>query len=286
MPQPGGIPSCSVPSTRDSSASQARIPPATLNPSLPQSKREGKSPVSGTFGGHDEKCREWQNPVMSEGLRLGVVDDHPAILRGILSILLELCPEITETFTTSTVAALLCAQRSLDVVVLDVRLADGSDPAANVAAVVEAHLPVLLYTQEQRRGVLARCFRAGALGVVDKSEHPSVLADAIRVVAKGDPYLSSGWAAAVEDAEDWPVPDLTPRESEALGLYATGLPLKSVARRMRVSEDTVKEYLDRVRRKYTRVGRPAYTKVDLYQRAVEDGYLPPPGEGLPTDPVP
>ena len=32
-------------------------------------------------------------------------------------------------------------------------------------------------------------------------------------------------AAAVEDADDWPVPELAPRESEALGLYATGLPL-------------------------------------------------------------
>jgi DNA-binding NarL/FixJ family response regulator len=220
---------------------------------------------------------------MSEGLRLGVVDDHPAILRGILTLLVELCPEITETFTTSTVAGLLGVQRSLDVVVLDVRLADASDPAANVAAVVDAGLPVLLYTQEQRRGVLARCFRAGALGVVDKSEDPGVLAAAIRVVARGEPYLSSGWAAAVEDADDWPVPDLAPRESEALSLYATGLPLKSVARRMRLSEDTVKEYLDRVRRKYTRAGRPAYTKVDLYQRAVEDGYLPPPGETMPGD---
>ncbi len=226
---------------------------------------------------------EWQTPGMSEGLRLGVVDDHPAILRGILTLLVELCPEITETFTTSTVAGLLGVQRSLDVVVLDVRLADASDPAANVAAVVDAGLPVLLYTQEQRRGVLARCFRAGALGVVDKSEDPGVLAAAIRVVARGEPYLSSGWAAAVEDADDWPVPDLAPRESEALSLYATGLPLKSVARRMRLSEDTVKEYLDRVRRKYTRAGRPAYTKVDLYQRAVEDGYLPPPGETMPGD---
>ncbi|MGB2699677.1 MAG: response regulator transcription factor [Candidatus Phosphoribacter baldrii] len=216
--------------------------------------------------------------VMGQGLRLGVVDDHPAILRGVLALLIELCPEITETFTTSTVAALLGARRSLDLVVLDVRLADGSDPAANVEAVVRAGLPVVLYTQEQRRGVLARCFRAGASGVVDKSEDPAVLASAIREVASGKPYLSSGWAAAVEGADDGLVPDLAPRESEALSLYAAGLPLKSVARRMRVSEDTVKEYLDGARVKYTRVGRPAYTKVDLYQRAVEDGYLPPPGE--------
>lgn len=39
---------------------------------------------------------------------------------------------------------------------------------------------------------------------------------------------------------------------------------------------TVKEYIDRIRAKYARVGRPAPTKVDLYRRAVEDGVLPGP----------
>ena len=219
---------------------------------------------------------------MENGLRLGAVDDHPVLLRGVLAIVVELCPEITETFTTSTVSALLGAQRSLDVVVLDVRLDDGSDPVANVEAIVAAGLPVLLYTQDQRVGVLARCLRAGALGLVDKSEEPAVLVSAIRLVAKGQPYFSSGWASIVEGGEGWPIPDLGPRESQTLSLYATGLPLKSVARRMRISEETAKEYLDRARKKYTLVGRPVNNRVDLYIRTVEDGLRPLPGDA-PSD---
>jgi DNA-binding CsgD family transcriptional regulator len=52
--------------------------------------------------------------------------------------------------------------------------------------------------------------------------------------------------------------------------------LKSVARKLAISEDTAKQYLGRVREKYANAGRAAPTKMELYYRAVEDGYLPPP----------
>ena len=66
---------------------------------------------------------------------------------------------------------------------------------------------------------------------------------------------------------------LSEREREALRLYAANLPAKSVARRMGVSEGTVKVYLRRVRSKYQALNRPAATKLDLYRRAVEDGIV-------------
>ena len=49
--------------------------------------------------------------------------------------------------------------------------------------------------------------------------------------------------------------------------------MKSVARRLGVSIHTAKGYIDRVRDKYTRAGRETSTKLDLHQRAVEDGLL-------------
>jgi hypothetical protein len=41
---------------------------------------------------------------------------------------------------------------------------------------------------------------------------------------------------------------------------------------------TIEDYVRRIRAKYARAGRPAMTKVDLYKRAVEDGFLPAPNE--------
>jgi len=44
---------------------------------------------------------------------------------------------------------------------------------------------------------------------------------------------------------------------------------------MMISEETVKQYVSRVREKYARAGRYAPSKLELYYRAVEDGHLPP-----------
>ena len=49
------------------------------------------------------------------------------------------------------------------------------------------------------------------------------------------------------------------------------LPLKTVARHLNVSYETAKTYLDRIRDKYAQAGRPAPTKLDLRDRALEDG---------------
>ena len=78
------------------------------------------------------------------------------------------------------------------------------------------------------------------------------------------------WAEAIRSGIG---PELAPRETEAITLYAAGLPLKSVATRMGLSQETVKQYLNRCRAKYAAVGRPAQTKTELYRRAIEDGYL-------------
>jgi len=61
-----------------------------------------------------------------------------------------------------------------------------------------------------------------------------------------------------------------------LRLYATGLPIKSVARRLGIGGETAKQYVRRVREKYAQANRAAPTKVDLYHRAVDDGQLPSP----------
>lgn len=211
-----------------------------------------------------------------EGLRLGVVDDHPPILRGVIDGLRDLLDPVLCAVTAATVPELLASGEDVSMVLLDIHLNDDSDPAENVEILVSRGWPVLLYTQEHRASVVSRCFRAGASGLVNKHEDLAVLAGAIRRVAAGEPHFSPQWAASLADDTSWRVPDLTSREAEALRYYATGLPLKSVARRMNIAQDTAKEYLIRTRRKYAQAGRPAATKTELYIRAVEDGHVPGP----------
>ena len=222
-----------------------------------------------------------QPPASEPHLRIGVVDDHPVIVAGVLAALQAHLPQVQVVATGVTVDELLSGAppERFDVVVLDLQLGDGTDPADNVARLVALGVPVLVFTQaDHLRGVIARCFRAGARGLVTKHEELAVLAQALREVAGGGTHFSPTWAAALESAVE--APELAPREAQALRLYATGIPLKSVARRMGVAEDTAKEYVDRARRKYAATGRPVGSRVDLYVSAVQEGLVqfpsPPP----------
>lgn len=205
-------------------------------------------------------------------LAVGVVDDHPAISAGVANGLVADLPD-GSTFALHTDLEGLLTERHLDVVLLDLSLGDDSEPVENVRRVLARGWHVLIYTQVQHPGQLAKCLRAGALGVVGKHQQWSVLAEAVIVVARGQAYLNAQWATAMEALEGTSIPSLAPREAEVLRLYAAGLPLKSVARQVGVAEQTAKEYLVRVRRKYEEAGRPAPTKTHLLRRAVEDGHL-------------
>lgn len=98
---------------------------------------------------------------------------------GVLTALSELLGSHSAV-TASTVADLLELATDLDLVLLDLQLGDDSDPAQNVERIVGRGWPVLLYTQETRGGVVARCLRAGAGGLVTKGEDLAVLAEPSR----------------------------------------------------------------------------------------------------------
>lgn len=215
-------------------------------------------------GCHDERV---------DAIRLAVVDDHHVIIESVPDVLARRVDLADDCVQAQTVDDLLQQAREFDVVVLDVRLSDDSVPEDNVRRLRERGWNVVLFTQEPRPAVLGRCLQAGANAAVGKHETLDVLAEAVETAARGEEYLNTEWAAAVEAMRTERVPDLSPREREVLELYATGLPLKSVARRLAIGEETVREHLRRVRRKYAAAGRPADTKTDLYVRAVEDGHL-------------
>ena len=211
---------------------------------------------------------EWLGP------RVALVDDHPAILRAVTGEI-SAAFHVAEVFGARHVDEVVATPGPYEVVILDVQLADDSDPADNVRRITERGWPVLLYTQETNARMVARCFRAGAKGIVGKSQDLADLLEAVALISDGQPYLSGEWAAALS-SDAVAIPSLAPREAEALRLYASGLPMKSVARRMGISPETVKDYLMRVRRRYDEVGWPAATKTELYVRAVEDGLVEPP----------
>lgn len=217
-----------------------------------------------------------------QSLRIAAVDDHPALLAGLELELARLDPLLVFVATAPTVPDLLARLRAApapenvvpDVVLLDLRLGDGSTPAQNVAALVEAGSRVLVYTEGRQHAEASEAIAAGAQGVLLKDRPVATVAEALRVVAEGDTVPSAETAAALQLDEEL-ASHLSPQERRVLELYAGGMPARSVALRLGVTLETAKSYLKRIRAKYAAVDRPAYTRMELYRRAVEDGVLAP-----------
>jgi DNA-binding NarL/FixJ family response regulator len=208
---------------------------------------------------------------------IAAVDDHPIVLDSVAGWVLAADGDMRVVGTAATVDALLAGPgRRAHVVLLDLDLGDGTTVERNVAAILAAGPAVLVLSASDKPLAVRAAMRAGALGYAVKSEQARQIQAAIREVAAGRDWISPrlAYILATDDAADKPA--LSDQERRALQLYATGMPMKSVARKMTISDETVKQYLGRVREKYSRAGRAAPTKLELYHRAVEDGHLLPP----------
>ncbi|WP_415971659.1 response regulator [Rhodococcus sp. 077-4] len=210
-----------------------------------------------------------------EARRIGLVEDHESVALGLKAMLADE-PDLDLVSIAATVGELLAQQQTLDLVVLDLRLGDGSSPRSNVEQLHAAGVRVLVYTGAENAFLVRSAARAGVLGVVRKSAPAAAIVSAIRRAASGEQVVTTDWAAAIDGDPQLPDVGLSPRQREVLALYASGEKAGRVARLAGLSEQTVNDYLVRIRTKYSEAGRPAPTKTDLYKRAVEDGWLPMP----------
>ncbi|WP_061963115.1 response regulator transcription factor [Demequina aurantiaca] len=203
---------------------------------------------------------------------IALVEDHALIALGFRD-LVNATDDLRLVGMVESVAELDSLGESVDLVVLDLRLADGSLPEDNVRAIHARGAHVLIYTGAEDRRLIQSAARSGALGLIRKSTDAETLLDAIRTAARGREVFGVDWAAAIDADAQLPDARLSAREQEILSLYASGETATSVATITNLSRDTVADYVSRIRKKYAEVGRPATTRVDLYKRALEDGLL-------------
>lgn len=153
-------------------------------------------------------------------------------------------------------------------------LSDGSHPAANLSKLTSRGIAVLVYTSGDQPDLVREAGRAGAMGMVRKSELPNRIVAEIHAVLGGEVAASADWAAALDGDDEFVSAVLSDREAEVLALYASGESAERVAQALFISRSTVVDHIRRIRAKYAAVDRPAPSKIDLYHRAVEDGIIP------------
>lgn len=214
--------------------------------------------------------------MMNRPIRIAAVDDHVATLRGVRAIAADHPDRLSVAVAVVSTAELFDALDAveIDLVLLDLHLADGSDPTETVARLSALAVPCLLYTSELRPMPIRVALAAGARGVALKADPEESLIGAIELAMAGEIAVSSELAFMLATDERLAA-QLAPRELQALKLLAAGIPRKAVGHRMDppVREATVSTYVTRAAKRYAELGRPSGTAAEIVREAFRDGHL-------------
>lgn len=184
-----------------------------------------------------------------------VVDDHPVVregLRAVLEVRAD-CAVVGEAANGRDGIEHYERLRP-DVAIVDIRL-PGIGGIDVIAAILrlDPDARVIAITSYSGDVELRRALEAGALGLLLKGTPGEEVADAVRRVASGRPYI--GRDAAEELRLGKGTPNLTQRESQVLALMAEGLRNQEIAEALRLSIGTVKVHVNRVLEKLDAVDR-------------------------------
>ena len=194
-----------------------------------------------------------------------IVDDHELVRMGIERYLANY-PEVKVVGTASDgdTAIRLAAELKPDVVLMDLVMpgVDGVEATRRILdSLPETRVLVLTSFSDQERIIDA--IDAGALGYLLKDSEPGDLLRGIQAVARGESPLSPKAAQAINAARRArpQASDLTAREGEVLVLMARGLANKQIARKLGISENTVKAHLANI---FHRIGVSDRTQAALW----------------------
>jgi DNA-binding NarL/FixJ family response regulator len=171
------------------------------------------------------------------------VDDHPMFREGIAAVLsLEPDIEVIAEAATAAEAVLLYRRHRPDVVLMDIKLPDGSgiDATATICGEFRGAKVIMLTTYKGDVQAL-KALKAGAWGFLLKNTVRRELVESVRMVYRGQQRILEEVALelAMHAADEL----LSTREMEVLRAVGQGQPNKGIARMLGIAEETVKTHM-------------------------------------------
>jgi DNA-binding NarL/FixJ family response regulator len=183
-------------------------------------------------------------------IRLLLADDHAVVRNGLSQLLGQVEDlDVVGAAANGEEAVALTREQSPDVVLmdLDMPVLSGSEATRRILAERPETRVVVLTSFADRERILD-ALDAGAIGYLLKDAEPEELVRGVRAAARGESPLAPRAASAVLQARASrpTAPELSQRETEVLELLGDGLPNKLIARRLGISEKTVKAHITRI----------------------------------------
>jgi two-component system, NarL family, nitrate/nitrite response regulator NarL len=195
---------------------------------------------------------------MAKSIRVVVADDHPMFRAGIVFTFKNASGfEIVGEAATADEAIQAAKSHKPDIVMLDVNM-----PGSGLAAAAEItrscpNVRVIMLTVAETSDTVNAALEAGASGYVLKGATGTELVRVVQSICGGESYVTPALGirlltqlrqkTAARKADG--ISDLTTREEEILGQVALGLTNKEIAKRLKLSEKTVKHYMTNVMQK-------------------------------------
>lgn len=209
-------------------------------------------------------------------LTVMVVDDHPIWRDAVARDLADDGFNVVATADGVAAARRRAAVVKPDVVVMDMRLADGDGVRATAEVLdVSPSTRVLVLSASDEREDVLEAVKAGATGYLVKSASKSELAEAVRATAAGRAVFTPSLAGlvlgeyrriAASPTAGPATPSLTERETEVLRHVAKGLSARQIGERLSLSHRTVENHIQATFRKLQVANR-----VELTRYAIEHG---------------
>jgi two-component system nitrate/nitrite response regulator NarL len=213
---------------------------------------------------------------MEQPVTVAIIEDHPVVTEGVASwIASDPGRRVRLVGTAPDLTGLQSAPRaSADVVILDLELS-GELVTTHIPDLVASGYRVVAFSGHSDPAIVMETLDNGAHAYVSKEEGREHLVEAVLAAATDRPYVTRSQAKAMLADQRPARPALSQQELQALLLWFQGMSKASVARRMSISENTVRQYISRARAKYAATGRTAQSKDALLARAIEDGLIRP-----------
>lgn len=198
-------------------------------------------------------------------IRVAIADDHRVVRVGLEQLLGTFDDiDLVGVAEGGEAAVAVCEEEHPDVLLLDLSMPDldGVEVTKRLAT-TSPDTRIVVFTSFSDRERIVEALDAGAIGYLLKDADPAVIHEAVQAAARGESPLDPKAAAAVlATRASRPVTvELTAREREVLRLVVDGMANKQIARRLGISEKTVKGHLTNL---FQRIGVSDRTQAALW----------------------